>query len=230
LNQEKKKTSPWVYVGVGCLIVGVLGLGAVGTVGYLGYRKAKQFGEEMKDPRARADKARAVLGAETLPEGYHAVMGMSIPFVMEMAMLSDEPPNPDGEMRELGERSFFYMNILSQGRDQQELREFFEGKRDDAEALRRANINVRSDEILKRGVIDQGGHKILYLAQRGSVAMHGRRKEGLTAVIMVQCPTDSRMRMGFWQGPDPGGDDLAGTPADEGSIKAFMAHFKPCRS
>jgi hypothetical protein len=228
---EPKKTSPWVYVGIGCLVIVVLGLAGLGTLGYLGYRKAKQFGEEMKDPKAREAKVKAVLGAEAIPEGYHAVIGFSIPFVMDMAMLSDKPPGADGQVQDLGERSFIYMSMLSQGgKDQQELRDFFEGKRDDAEALRRANINVKSKEVLKRGVIDQGGHKVLYLAQRGDVSMHGKHKEGITATLLVQCPSDSRMRMGFWLGPDPGGEDLAGTPADEGAIKDFMAHFKPCGS
>jgi len=229
LNNQKK-TSPWVWVGIGCLLMVVVGMAGLATLGYVGYRKAKQFGEDMKDPRAREAKVKAVLGAEAIPEGYHAVVGFSIPFVMDMAILSDEEPGKDGQTHDLGERSFIYMNLLSQGKDQQELREFFEGKRDDAEALRRANIHVRSREILKRGVIDQGGHKILYLSQRGDVSMHGRRREGLTTTMLVQCPRDSRMRMGIWLGPDPGGTDLANTPADEAAIKTFMGHFKPCGS
>jgi hypothetical protein len=229
LNQQKK-TSPWVYVAVGCVGIVVLGLAGMGTLAYLGYRKAKQFGEEMKDPRARETKVKAVLGAERLPEGYYPVIGMSIPFFMDMAMLSDEPPGSDGQLREMGERSFIYMNMLGQAKDQQELREYFEGKRKDAEALRRINVNVNGRDVLKRGVIDQGGHQVLYMAQRGDVSMQGKRRTGITTTLLVQCPKDSRMRMGIWLGPDPGGDELAGTPADEEAIKTFMGHFKPCGS
>ena len=231
MNQQKKKTSPWVYVGIGCLGFVVLGLAGLATVSYYGYRKVKQIEAEMKDPKAREAKVKTVLGAESIPEGYHALVGFSIPFVMDMAMLSDRPPGPDGNVQDLGERSFIYMNMLSQGgKEQQELRDFFEGKRDDAEALRKINVDVKSREVLKRGVIDQGGYKILYLAQRGDVSMHGKRREGLTTTLLVQCPGDSRMRMGIWLGPDPGGDQLAGTPADEAAITAFMGHFKPCAS
>jgi hypothetical protein len=229
LNQQKK-TSPWVYVAIGCVGIVVLGLAGVGTVTYLGYRKMKQFGEEMKDPRAREAKVKAVLGAEQLPDGYYPVIGLSIPFFMDMAMLSDEPPGADGQLREMGERSFIYMNMLGQGKDQQELREYFEGKRDDAEALRRINVNVRGKEVLKRGVIDQEGHQVLYLAQRGDVSIQGKRRSGITTTLLVQCPKDSRMRMGIWLGPDAGEDDLAGTPADEAAIKTFMSHFRPCGS
>jgi hypothetical protein len=228
LNQQKR-TSPWVYVGVGCGLMVVLGLAGAAILGYLAVRRVKQFGEEMKNPQAREAKAKSVLGAESLPQGYYAVVGMSIPFVMEMAILSDQEPGPDGQPREMGERSFIYFSMIGQGKDQQELREYFEGKREDAEVLRRANINVRSREILKRGVVDQPGYKILYLSQRGDVSVHGRRREGLTTTMMVQCPRDSRMRMGIWLGPDPGGEDLAGTPADEAAIGTFMGHFKPCR-
>jgi hypothetical protein len=145
-------------------------------------------------------------------------------------MLSDEPPGSDGQLREMGERSFIYMNMLGQAKDQQELREYFEGKRKDAEALRRINVNVNGRDVLKRGVIDQGGHQVLYMAQRGDVSMQGKRRTGITTTLLVQCPKDSRMRMGIWLGPDPGGDELAGTPADEEAIKTFMGHFKPCGS
>jgi hypothetical protein len=227
----QKKTSPWVYVGIGCLIAVVIGVAGVGTVAFYGYRKAKQFGEEMKDPKAREAKVKAILHTDTLPAGYHAVVGLSVPYVMEMAMLSDKEPDPDGQVKSMGTRGFVYMNVMSQGKDQRELRDFFEGKTDDAEVLRRNNINVHSKEILKRGVIEQRGHKLLYLAQRGDISMSGHSSNGLSSQILVQCGTsDSRMRLGIWFGPDPGGEDLTGTPADEAAIGQFMSHFQPCGS
>jgi hypothetical protein len=231
LNQSQKKTSPWVYVGIGCLVIVVLGLAGIATLTYLAVRKTKQFAEEMKDPRAREAKVKAVLGGESLPEGYHAVVGFSIPLLMDMAMLSDEPPDAAGHTRGPGERAFIYLNLLSQGKDQRELREYFEGKRDDAEVLRRVNVHVDSREVLKRGAFDHdAGYKVLYLAQRGDMSMEGKRRHGLTTTMLLQCPRDSRMRMGIWLGPDPGGQELAGTTADEAAMKAFLGHFKPCGS
>jgi hypothetical protein len=227
----KKKTSPWIYVGIGCLVVMVIGVAAVGTIAFYGYRKAKQFGEELKDPVAREAKVKAVLHADTLPPGYFAVMSISVPFVMDMAMLSDKAPGEDGQLRSMGERGFIYVSVMSQGRDQQELRDFFEGKTNDESVLRRNNINVNTKEILKRGSIEQRGRRMLYIAQRGDISMSGHHSgEGLASQILVQCGTDSRMRLGIWFGPDPGGDDLAGTPADEAAIGQFMSHFKPCGS
>ena len=43
MNGQEKRTSPWVYVGVGCLAVVLLAVAAVATLGYFGYRQAKQF-------------------------------------------------------------------------------------------------------------------------------------------------------------------------------------------
>jgi hypothetical protein len=227
----KKKTSPWVYVGVGCLVVVVIGVAAVGTGVFYFARKAKQLGEEMKDPKAREAKVKATLHADTLPPGYHAVFAMSVPFVMDMAMLSDRPPAADGQIKGMGERGFIYLNVMSQGKDQKELRDFFEGKTDDASVLRRNNINVHTKEILKRGVIEQKGRKLLYLAHRGDVSFSGNHQsDGLASQILVECGTDSRMRLGIWFGPDPGGTDLTGTPADEAAIGQFMSHFNPCGS
>jgi hypothetical protein len=155
---------------------------------------------------------------------------MSIPLIMDIAVLSDQEPDSEGHSRDMGERTFIYMNFMSQGKDQRELQEYFEGKRDDAEALRRANVHVSSKEVLKRGAFDQPGYKVLYIAQRGEVSMHGKHREGLTTTMLLQCPRDSRMRMGIWLGPDPGGQELAGTNADEAAMKGFLGHFKPCGS
>ena len=40
--EAKKKTSPWVWIIGGCLLVVILSLGVMGVVGYLGYKKVKQ--------------------------------------------------------------------------------------------------------------------------------------------------------------------------------------------
>src|SRR5262245_24119171 len=109
MNGQPKKTSPWVWVGVGCLGAVVLAVGAVIVLGMLGYRKAKQFEAELKDPQARTAKVQKILGTSHLPEGYYGVIGMSVPFVMDMAMLSDEEPDfRDGRQRHggLGQRGF----------------------------------------------------------------------------------------------------------------------------
>jgi hypothetical protein len=224
----------------------VLAVGAVIALGFFGYRKAKEFEAELKDPDARAAKVRRVLGAATLPEGYHPVLAMSVPFVMEMAMLSDvEPDFRGGGPRHgsLGQRGFVYVRTLSAGNDRQQLRDYFEGRSDDAEVLRRNNIHLdRRGEVLRRGAVDQpDGMKVMYLAQRGELEMSSSRTQGITTIMLLDCQGDTRQRFGIWFGPEPpallgkGGEggsvsaaDLLGTPADEDAIRAFMGHFRLC--
>lgn len=246
MNGQPKGTSPWVWVGVGCLGAVVLAVAAVVALGAFGYRKVKQLEAEIKDPSARADKVKRVLGADRLPPGYHAVMAMSVPLVMDMAMLSDvEPDFREGRAQRLGQRGFFYVQSLAPGKNRQELRDYFEGRTDDAEVLRRNHIKLdRRGETLGRGTMPLQGGTLMYIAQRGELDMAASRAQGITTMMLLDCPGDeNRQRFGIWYGPEPealagkGGagekltaDDLLGTPADEAAMREFMGHFSLCRN
>ena len=237
MNGEEKRTSPWVYVGFGCLAAVLLGVGAVVAIGYFGYRQVKQFESDMKDPRARTEKVQRALGAESLPEGYYAVMSMSIPFVMDMAMLSDQPPDAQGTSRGVGRRGFVYTSSIAPKDNHESVRDYFEGRGGEPEALRKQGVHVRRGEVLKRGTVDVAGQHLLYIAQRGQVNMgNSGGQQGITATILVECPSADRQRMGIWFGPDPDPAlpadklDLTGTPGDENALREFMGHFRLCGS
>jgi hypothetical protein len=236
-----KKTSPWVYIGIGCAALVVLIITGVALMGYFSYRWAKQFEAEMKDPKAREAKALTVLGCKSLPAGYYPMVSMSIPFVMDMAMLSDEPPDARGEMRGSGQRGFFYFQYLNAREKDQELRDYFEGKTDDDSVLRRNQIDVylQTKETIRRGVLKMPDHSLMFMAQRGSIEMGRRRgrsgrSDGINTLILVDCPHDTRMRMAFWFGPDPDPTapvataNFVGTPADPNALRDFMGHFALC--
>ena len=46
---QKKGTSPWLLVGIGCASIVMLGVLAMGVVGYFVYDKAKDVAQEMED-------------------------------------------------------------------------------------------------------------------------------------------------------------------------------------
>jgi hypothetical protein len=232
----KPKTSPWVYVGIGCTAVVVLIVAGVASVSFFGYRWAKRMEADMKDPAARESRVKQVLGCQSLPEGYHPMVSVSIPFVMEMAMLSDRDPDDEGRIHGFEKRGFLYFQFLNMGSNEQELRDYFEGKTQDDSVLRRHHINVhmRSREQIKRGVIDMEDHRVMYLAQRGHLDMAEGRAEGVSSLLLIDCPQDSRRRMAIWFGPDPDSKapvakaDFSGTPADEAAIRGFVGHFQLC--
>lgn len=227
----------FAYIGIGCVvIVGLMAI-AAGACGVWVYSEAQRFEAEARDPEARGDRVMAVLGADTLPDGYYPMIAISIPFVMETALLTDEEPEGDGEEANFGDRGFIYLKMLRFGQDEQELRDYFEGRTDNAEVLSDNGINIDIDEVIRRGTMEQAGAELLYVVQRGQVSMGRRgrgRGEGLASMSLIECPEDSRMRIGIWFAPDPDPDadaeslDLTGTPGDPAAMAEFYGHFKLC--
>src|SRR5690242_16795199 len=90
---EKKKTSPWLYVGIGCGVLLFLGIGAtVATVMFVG-SKFNELKEDMTNPVVRSEKVKKTLGVTEFPEGYYPVMALSVPAIMDMAILSTKSPD-----------------------------------------------------------------------------------------------------------------------------------------
>lgn len=247
------KTSPWVYVGLGCLGAAVLAVAVVVGLGFAGWRWARGLEEQMKDPESREARVLEVLGAERVPDGYYAVMAMEIPFLMEMAMLSDHPveiESEDGgeidlEADDLGERGLIYFEMPGWGDEPENLDDFLAGRSDDAEFLRRSSIDLQRGAVIARGEVPlPGADRARFVAQRGSIGghRHGEARQGLTCTLSVECPGDERIRLALWFGPDPdagpdptpgpeaapNADRLAGSVADPQEVSSFFAQFRFC--
>ncbi len=230
------KATVWFWLGIGCITVVILGVVCTAGAGFFVYRAANKVADEMRDPAKRAEKAAEVLGCETLPEGYHALFSMALPFdAMKIAVLTDEPPNEQGEPGDMGKRGFVYVSLISAGAEDRSVRDYFEGKTDDASVLRKHDINVDTNEIVDRGVIDREDVDYLYVATRGRVQTQQFGGKGLTSITLVDCPADSRTRIAIWFAPDPDPAspfetlDVAGTPADPAALEGFLGHFSLCR-
>src|SRR5262245_3202028 len=252
----QKKTSPWVWVGLGCGGLVVISAVLVVGVGMFFYGKFKNFEKQFKDPAVRAQRVREVLGAQDLPDGYYPVMTFSIPWVMDMAMLSDREliDAPKGEKPPTFEhQGFIYVRMPFTPKDAT-WQEFLDGKRSPDELLQGGKVRIHQRERIGRGSVPgSGGATYHYVATRGEIEVERKELEGITTLIAVECPGDRKFRLGIWFGPDPsaghekaateggaGEDDrarpdggaaasYAGTPADESAIKEFMSHFSLCQ-
>ncbi|HEX9732655.1 MAG TPA: hypothetical protein VGG06_11800 [Thermoanaerobaculia bacterium] len=239
----KKSTSPWVYVGCGCLGAVVLGIGACIGLGVVGTRFARNLEAELKDPALRQERAREILGADELPEGFHAQLHVSVPWIFEMVVLSDGEPveyrddgDADLEARHLGDNAFVYLAMPDLGDAREDFERLLEGR--DSRDLENVqfDLDFRSEELLGRGEIDLPPQHVRYATHRGEFRDGRERSPGVYSVLLVDCPGSSKVRAGFyWQrrpeqapaleaGP---GADLGGTPYED-ALRAFLGHFQLC--
>ncbi len=230
-----KKSSPCLYMVIGCGIAVVLAIAVLVGGGLFLAKKGQEFAEEMSDPVARSEKVKEVLGAEQLPEGYYPMISISIPFAFEMAMLSDRPgegPEPQG----IDESGFIYLDGRMFGAKRQNLIDYLEGKTDDFDMLDDTSIDFDSSQSLRRGSFEIEGRRHLYAAYRGEVDTGEQTFEGLQVLTYIECE-DPRVRLGIWFGPDPMDEvatdgelplELTGTPADEAVLIEFYRAFRPC--
>lgn len=236
----KKQKSPWVYIGCGCAGLVVLAMAAMAVITYITYRQGKELAEGWTDPVKREARAKEVLPYDRLPEGYYPMGTISIPFFMDMAMFTDDPP-PAGSTPKKGEetggfkeRGFIYVKARQMGKKAQELEDYVSGKGPAPDWLD-VKAKVNDTDIIKRGEVQANGMKIAYTASRGDVDHDGKSTKGITTMMLLGCPTqDRRIRVGIWFGPDPDPSkppkelDLTGTNADPEEIRKFAEHFRFC--
>ena len=238
----RNKTSPWMYIGCGCGVLVFLGLAAVGSLAFFGYKKGKDIEQTFKDPVKRAAKTRETLHYDEPPAGYYPVGAFSIPFVMDIAILSDreQPAGADqGDDGGFEERGFIYMVLHDWMGKRQELQDYMEGKGKRPDWMKKSDVNLETQEVISRGKLEIDGRPVYYATSRGEVQRrHSRqrhRAKGLVTLLSVDCPEDNRLRLGIWFGPDPDPGkpadtlDLSGTTADPEAIKEFAGHFHFCR-
>lgn len=234
-----KKRSPWVYVGIGCGALLLLGIVAVVAVVAFMFKKGGEYAADLKNPITRTAMVKKTLGADTLPDGYFAVMSLSVPAVMDMAVLSTRSPDAPitGPKEEV--RVFVYMFLkTSSATDQQQLRDYIEGRSEDTSVLARNSVHIGKGSIIGRGVVPlSDGRRVLYVAQRGELSAQNQKgaDHGLNSVLFLECPGQTHLRMGTWMAPDPDPTapldslDLHGTPVDPEAIRTFMSPLNPCK-
>ncbi len=232
-----EKKFPWGCVLGGCATFVVLTIVVVGGLSYFGVKKAKQFAEDIKDPAARAGKVQEILGADEFPDGYYPVIGISVPFIADFALLGDQPSHDDGEPDGPREKGFLFVSLISSEEQRREVEDFMEGRRSDTSFLKQQNIHFDVSDELGRGSFEQETQSISWIAYRGEIEISDSKSDGVTSVMVIGCGGESkRIRMGVLFGPDPHPEsevsefDPTGTPADEVALDAFMSHLRLCEN
>jgi hypothetical protein len=226
-EEVQKKRSPWVYVGIGCLAITIFG--CLGSL--IGMKLVcggmKQWAEDLNDQQKQEQKARAA-AEESLggvPVGYYPVFTFGIPFVFDMIVFVDHPPQPDAAIT--FDRLFYFQRVIETDNTNR-IQEYFEGK-GDAEALKGAQIDAKQE--LARGELTHQERKVRWIAARGRIQTQGpyeRGEDGIINAMLFDCPKDGKMRIAMWQMRDEGQTELKGTVADPEELQKLLTGLSPC--
>ncbi|HYU33657.1 MAG TPA: hypothetical protein VEW48_16010 [Thermoanaerobaculia bacterium] len=172
-RSSTSSTLGWLGCGCGALVMVVMAC-IVGMT-WFGYRKGKEIERTFKDPAARMAATREILRWRELPEGYYPAGAVSIPMLMDMAILSDEEPRPGraGHGRAFRHRGLIFMSFNSWFSNERELLRWMRGETKEAPRwIRRSDAKIDPKRVLKRGTVEVDGQSILYVVSRGD-AMTG---------------------------------------------------------
>ena len=219
--------SRWVFwVLGGCLLI--VGLGIAGIVGvyYWGKSKLTTLVEEQTDPMARERNAKAMLGAQTLPPGYHAGVSFSIGLA-KTVRLSDNPVTANEPT--FRDRGFVFNDSISA--EKNDLDDFLSGTK--GNLLDKMGVRLRSDEKLGDGTLSVNGQELHYYAHRGEVTLDEEVIPSLVSVITIGCP-DKRDRWAIWfQRVEPGTPTAdvprVGSVVAPEAIQDLFGHFRICQ-
>jgi len=166
----KSSTSTLGWLGCGCGLLVALALASIVGMTWFGYRKGKEIERTFKDPAARTEATREILHWRELPEGYYPAGAVSMPMLMEMAILSDEEPEAGkaGHGRAFHERGLVFMSFNSWIGKEDELLRWLRGETKEAPKwIRRSDAKIDPDQVLKRGTVEANGQSIVYVVSRG---------------------------------------------------------------
>jgi hypothetical protein len=231
-----KRVPFWAWIGVGC--AGTIGAIVLGTAGlfFWGAQWLGDAAEVMLDPAERLEKSLEILHADELPEGYYAVLALSI-FGNERAILSSNPWGEDGGPPDVGERNFFFFANFDD--DAEEWHNFLE----DSDTGNMTSVDIADlvfyiadvdlGERVANGVLDRDDDRITWVSHNGTVdheTLGWESDDGLVTLMLFECGVDGpESWAGVWNGPAPADVEYTGSVADPAEIESFVAPMHPCR-
>lgn len=202
----KNKTPIWAWIGCGCLLCVMLFMAVIGGIGVAGFTFFKGMVEDMADPVARNAKVAELLGAESLPEGFHARAVLGIPFIMQVAILSDGEPleaisGDDFEEKvqemenlvlrgdQLGQNTIIYLKLRDRDTDEK-VEDILDGSnRGNAKVDLGVRFERETDELISEGEMEVAGQPITWRAFEGDIETQGDASVGVVAAVQVACPS-----------------------------------------
>ncbi len=233
-----KQKSVWGWFGCGCVGLVVLAIGGAIAAMVGGRMFVRDYVEALKDPVARAERVEQILGTEELPAGFEPQIFFRVPWLLDMVVISDGEPaelddqgNVDLEARHLGENAFVFLAMRDLGDAREDLEALLAGET--GRLHNEIQLDFRSLEPLGSGELDVPPQHLRWAAHRGEFRGRREDREGIYAIVLVDCPEeDGRVRAAFyWQHREAvEGEalDLAGTPADEATLRSLVGHFDLC--
>jgi hypothetical protein len=189
----------------------VLTVIAVVGLGMAGYRWTRGLVESLEDPDARDAKVREILGAEKLPEGYYAAMGMEVPWVTEIAIISDrpvhferqDPHSLDIDLKDesFGDEVFMYLGTRAFSNKEKDIERFFAGRQMQSMQNNTGGSRVRDTELLREGEIEVRGTPVRYRIDRGRIDLESGETEGRGVRLRFRCADSGWVHLGIWSGP-----------------------------
>ena len=167
---RSSSTSALGWLGCGCGALVAVALAAIVGMTWFGYRKGKEIERTFKDPEARTAATREVLPWRELPAGYHPAGAVTIPMLMEMAILSDHEPEPgrEGKGEAFENRGLIFMSFHPWISDEKELLAWLRGElKETPDWIKRSDAKIDPTQVLKRGSVEVGGLSVYYVVSRG---------------------------------------------------------------
>ncbi len=237
---RRRGTPLWATIGCGCGLFVLMAIGAVVAAGFFGASAFKGYVDDMKDPNARTARAGEILGADRLPEGYTAHLFLHIPWLFDMVVLSDSEPvvieDDDFEFESdaIGQHLFVYLSMRGDGMDHDEFERMLRGESHSGGVQTDIDLEIESDQELARGSFELGDQQLSYVGHHGELDLDDGDVDGIYSQVLIDCLGDDLTRAAVWferggeRIAESDGFEIAGTPADEGTLRQFMDHFSVC--
>jgi len=212
----ERRTLAWAGCGLSVFLVVVALLAVV----YYSVQSAKRHVGQEAEPADRTAAALSILGARTLPDGYYAVAGMTLPGLVQAVVLTDVPPGADGRIDRFENRLFIYLETRtsapagSAATEIETLLDVWPGR-----------LKLELQETLSggweraRGTLRFPTWQATYRLGRGIVSLGPGKLEGAFTLVSLECTGDDRQRTALWF------DTRSGDPE---SLKRFLNRMEPC--